>query len=688
MKLVFSLFAIISVCAASASANAQKPMSLVDFINIEDIREPRLAPDGKHILFLRRSSHWKQNKRIGNIWLVDRDGENMRQLTNSDTGESTPRWSPDANRIAFIDKRGDDNARQIYIVPIDGGEGQRLTNHETDVSKIMWSADGERIYFIAAEPDTPEEKKRIKQGEDIFPYDEHYKQKHLWSVNIESGDRIRVTKGDFTVRDYHIAADTGIIAYSRARTPLLNDMFSAEVWTINTDGSGHRQLTVNNAQEDNVRLSPDGKYVLFTSSVDKLEDVNYAAGEAYYNNNIFVMETSGGTARMLQRDMPYDVDSAEWSSDGKSIYITANTGVRDQLFRINVRADTMAQITEGDHSFAGWHYQPARNVHALSIATAKNPGDISTINARGAVRRVTHIFDSLADSLDLPDVKAIQWQGKDGVTVEGLLYYPSNYTKDQRYPLVVQTHGGPSSSDQFGNFSSTYFMQPLTSRGYAVLKTNHRGSTGYGDDFMRDMVGGYFNQAHHDVMNGVDHVIDMGIADPDRLVKMGWSAGGHMTNKLITYTNRFKAAASGAGAVNWISMVAQSDIRLWREAWFGGSPWQENAPLDAYLEHSPLKDIAKVQTPTLILVGGKDVRVPPAQSIAMYHALKSNDVETKLYIAPREPHGWRELRHQLFRINVQLEWFARHALGQEYIWEAAPALNAEEDPVTIVVGRR
>ena len=242
--------------------------------------------------------------------------------------------------------------------------------------------------------------------------------------------------------------------------------------------------------------------------------------------------------------------------------------------------------------------------------------------------------------------------------------------ESKRYPLVVQTHGGPRSSDKYGfSRSSTRYNAVLTGKGYVVLQPNYRGSTGYGDAFLRDMVGSYFNQSHLDVMTGVDYLIDEGIADPDKLIKMGWSAGGHMTNKIITHTDRFKAASSGAGAVNWIGMYAQSDVRLNRTAWFGGDPWQKNAPIDVFWNNSPLKDIHKVKTPTLVLVGGNDKRVPPPQSVELFRALRSLGVETKLLIAPGEPHGWRKLSHRLTKINSELEWFAKYALNKKYEYE-------------------
>ena len=247
---------------------------------------------------------------------------------------------------------------------------------------------------------------------------------------------------------------------------------------------------------------------------------------------------------------------------------------------------------------------------------------------------------------------------------------------------MVQTHGGPASSDQFGGlFSSSNYIPVLASLGYFVFKPNYRGSTGYGDDFLRNMVGSYFDQAHLDVMAGVDHLIGQGLVDEDRMVKMGWSAGGHMTNKIITHTDRFKAASSGAGAANWISMYAQSDVRTYRTPWFGGSPWEEDAPIDVYWEHSPLKDVSNVTTPTLFLVGQQDPRVPMPQSVEMWRGVKAQGVATHLWVAPREPHGWRELRHRLFKANVELDWFEQWAMDREWTWEQAP--GSEEKPETI-----
>jgi dipeptidyl aminopeptidase/acylaminoacyl peptidase len=280
-----------------------------------------------------------------------------------------------------------------------------------------------------------------------------------------------------------------------------------------------------------------------------------------------------------------------------------------------------------------------------------------------------------------PKVEIVQWKGADGVDVEGLLYYPLDYREGTRSPLVVQTHGGPAASDKIGFGNSQDYERVLAAVGYFVFKPNYRGSTGYGDAFLRDMVGHYFHQAHVDVMRGVDSLIERGLVDGDRMAKMGWSAGGHMTNKIITYTDRFKAASSGAGAIDWMSMYAQSDVRTYRTPWFGGTPWGQGAPVRQYVADSPLFDLHKVTTPTIVLVGENDVRVPMAQSVQLYRALAHLGVPTHLYVAPKQGHGWRELQQRLFKANVELAWFERWVRGREYAWEKSPEHPKDEKAV-------
>jgi dipeptidyl aminopeptidase/acylaminoacyl peptidase len=665
--------------ASAAVAGSPRPMTIVDLLDVPRLSDPQLSPDGRHLLFVRSDADWKANRRVTHIWrAVVATGE-LTQLTTGAEGEISPRWSPDGRRIAFISKRSGDDVAQIYLLPADGGEAVRLTTHDTAPSAFAWLPAG-AIVFAAPEAKTAAEKAREKLKDDIYSFDEDYKQTHLWRVDTGSapgatpvvapGQPSRLTEGDFAVGAFQVSRDGRRIVHTRAPNPLPGVLDRSELWVIDADGTHAAALTSNAITESNASLSPDGTEVLFTASAS-------ARLEPYHTAKVFAVGIRGGQPRVVTpADFPYDVERAEWSRDGRAIYFIANTGVRSQLYAMPAGGGAPKALTAGDHALLGWNYFEGPDQHAFGKDETTNPGDLYVLGAVGDPDRVTRVFDWVARDYRLPRVEAVTWTAPDGATIEGLLTYPLDYRPGTRVPQVVQTHGGPAASDKFGFGGWIGYTTVLAAKGYAVLKPNYRGSTGYGDAFLRDVIGHYFKHAHLDVLAGVDALIARGIVDPERLVKMGWSAGGHMTNKIITVTDRFKAASSGAGAANWVSMFGQSDMRTHRALWFGGTPWQADAPIAAYWEHSPLREVAKVKTPTLFIVGDKDARVPMAQSIEMHRALRSHHVPTHLYVAPREPHGFVELRHQLFKINAELEWFERWVTKRPYTWETAPEPGA------------
>ena len=667
------LAAAIVVFGATAGVRTQapRPMGIVDLLNLPRLADPQLSPNGREVLYTRADADWKSGRRISHIWRAPIDGGSPVQLTSGADGETAPRWSPDGTTIAFIAKRGDDEFAQIYLLPADGGEARQLTTHASAVSDPTWTPDGAAIDFKAPEAKTADDKAREKARDDVYAYEENYKQTHLWKATVASKAEARITDGDFSVTGYDLSEDGRRMTYLRAPSPLLGDNDRSEVWVADSDGTNAVQLTRNAVQEKNAALSPDNGSVLFISGSN-------AAFEPYYNGRLFVAPAGGGPARVVigERE-PIDVDGAVWSRDGKSIYFLANLGVHDELFVVSAAGGAPQQITDGKHGLGSLSRSGNRFVFTRSDSTSSN--EVMTLAAGDTTpKAVTHVFDELLKGYKLGRQEAITWKGADGVTIEGIVTYPVDYQAGQKYPLAVMTHGGPQAADKYSLGSMFYEVQVLAGKGYVSLQPNYRGSTGYGDAFLRDMVGHYFQNAHLDVMAGVDELIRRGVADPDRMVKMGWSAGGHMTNKIITITNRFKAASTGAGVAEWMSMYAQSDVRANRTSWFGGTPWQNNAPIEAYWNNSPLKDVANVKTPTLFFVGERDPRVPMPQSLEMYRALKSNGVPTHLYAAPREPHSWGELRHQLSKLNAEIEWFEKYATKRPFTPERAPGDEKKE----------
>ena len=649
---------------AQAQAPAPRPMTFLDGLNMPSLQDPQLSPDGRTVAFVMDAPDWAANRRVGHIHRIGLDGTGLVQLTRGDRGESSPRWSPDGRFLAFLTRRSGDEVTQVYLLDAAGGEARRLTTHPTAVGDITWSRTGQRLFFVADDEKSAEAKKRATLKDDVYAFEENdFQQRHLWSTDL-LGTTTRLTSGAWTVSEYSFSDDESRVVMVRMPSPKLEFLDQSEVWIMNTVGGDERRLTDNRVPEGGVDLSPDGRTVLFTASANEQFDL-------YYNDKIFLVPAAGGAARVLLPQFAGSVERAEWSRDGSAIYFTANLGVHNEVLKVDVASRAVTTLTSGEHSLGGWSVSEAHGRHVFTRNTAQHPAEIFAAPlAGGTLTRVTSVHDEAVRRFTVARQERITWKGQDGQTVEGLLFYPIDYTPGRRYPLVVSTHGGPAASDRFG-FSADF--QTYAGRGYAVLKPNYRGSTGYGDAFLRDMIRGYFKQAHLDVMTGADAVIAMGVADPDKLIKMGWSAGGHMTNKIITFTPRFKAASSGAGAANWISMYAQSDHREFRTPWFGGTPWQANAPIDLYWEHSPLRYVSQVKTPTIFLVGEEDPRVPLPQSVEMFRALKSNGVPTHLYVAPREGHGWSELRHRLFKLQIELEWFERWLYDRAYTWEEAPS---------------
>ena len=650
--------------------SAKKPMTLIDLAELPRIAgaPPQLSPDGKTLAYLLTRTDWKAGRLIFQLWRQQIGAGAPVQLTFGDGGvqPGALRWSPDSKTLLFL------RDGQMALFPADGGESRALTKHATGVSAPSWSPDGSAVYFIAADPPTADDRDRTRLRDDVYTVDEGFKHRQLWKMVVSTGAEIQVTTGDTTVNEYTLSADGKRIAIERAPSPADMDLFRGEVWVMDANGENPRVLTNNSIEEKTLNLSPDGTQVLFLADTNERFEPNYPT-------NLFIVSAAGGTPRLAVPEFKYAFDQAVWTPDGTAIVAAVNMGVHSEFFRIDVAARRAHQVTDGPHYIPpGWSMVPGAGKIVFQMDDPTRFGDVWTIPMTGAQATptlVTHQFDTLGRDFKIPRQEKAEWKGADGAAIEGVLFYPADYRPGQRFPLVVQLHGGPMESDKFGvgAGATLHYVPVLTGKGYFVLRPNYRGSAGYGPAFVRDVVDGYFHQMTADVLLGVDALVARGLVDQDRLVLMGWSAGGTLVDKLVTMTDRFKVASSGAGISNWISLYGQTDNTSFRRTWFGGTPWRKDASFELFWNNSPIKDVANVKTPTLFFAGEADTRVPWVQSVEMFRALKSLGVPTQLLIAPNEQHQWGALSHLLRKANTELEWFEKYANHRAYVWEKAPS---------------
>lgn len=638
---------------------AAAPMNAVDFVELPQLAKPVLSPDGSKLVYVRSRPDWSKNKHIDDYVLLDMatgDAQVISDWVRDNDSLSAISWAPDGKSFAFAMEGKGDKHDEIYIYDVKSRKATRVTAHRSKVSDIGWSRDGGAIYFRARRPDPNPAKLRklqIKAYDTELPYE-------LWRHDRSDGKSRLVAGGNISISDYSLSRDGTKILLTIRPDGAGFGSIDGEIWLHDIAAATTVRLTNNRYAEARAQLSPDNKSFAYIATVND-------AGEGYYEDNLFVQTIGEAKPRLTMGAVPMEVGDFAWGEGDDTILLLGNIGLRSELFRLTLPADRLERLTRGDHSLGDWRYDPRTGTQVAILTDAASPGEVAVMGAADAApRRVTRDYADLATRFLLPRQEAFSWTGRDGQLLEGLLVYPVHYRAGDRFPLITITHGGPRSSSQFGSWNMSRAVPVFTGQGYGVFLPNHRGGTGYGDAFMRDMVGRYFNNAHLDVLDGIDALVARGLADPDRLVAMGWSAGGHMTNKLITITDRFKAASSGGGVADWVSLYGESDVRENRTPWFGGSPWQQNAPLASYSEQSILKDAWRVKTPTLFFNGEKDERVPATQAILMYRGVRAAGASTSLYLGEGEPHNFKKLSNQLFKINTELGWFARHVTGSEY----------------------
>ena len=613
------------------------------------------SPDGKLVAYTQSRAVVEAEKSEVNtqIFLAAADGSHRAQLTRGDKSATDPEFSPDGRYVYFSSERG--GHPNLWRIPVDGGEAEMLTDWKGEIGAFHVSPDGKWIAFAGMEA-RPADEQAAKEKRDFRVVDENPRNHGLWIVAAEPdshGKRVprRLTSTPDHATEFDWSPDGAAIASSHTPTPAVNDWPKSDISEVTVSTGAVRPIAATGAAEHSPLYSPDGKYLAYLRSTDP-------ARWAGIDRIVLLARQSGET-----REMPPTFDEQPvllgWAADSSRLLYAEARGVSRVVYAMPVDGQPKP-VYEPRHGTL----QPGRlNATGTAFGFAAEKWD------EAPEAYLLKIGDSIpqrisAANLDLPklplgDTRRIAWKSPDGLYIEGLLTYPVGYQAAHKYPLVLVIHGGPTGVFQDG-FLGRYGLYPyaaFAARGYAVLRANPRGSSGYGRTLRFANMNDWGGKDYLDLMAGVDHVISMGVADPDRLAVMGWSYGGFMTSWIITHTHRFKAAAVGAGVTNLWSFTGTTDISDFVPDYFSGEPWDS---FDGYFNHSPMAFVKGVTTPTLILHGEADARVPASQGYELYHALKQQGVTTKMVVYPRTPHVPVEPKFLLDIMQRHLDWVDKY----------------------------
>jgi dipeptidyl aminopeptidase/acylaminoacyl peptidase len=634
---------------APRAKDGKKLLTAMDLMKIANVSAPRISPDGSRVAYtvsevkMEKDKEWKT---VTQVWVVATSGGKTRQYTRGDKSSSAPEWSPDGSMLAFLSDREKDGERQVWMMMADGGEGWAVTSHKGGVTGFHFSPDGKRLVLTSVDQPSKDEEDRKKVKDDTMVIDHDLKMTHLWVFDLDKKEEKRLTQGNSTVSDPQWSPDGTRITYTTRPTPRADDGALSDVWMLTVASGDKKKIAGDPGSADNARWSPDGKWIAYAGTSDR----DPGPSTSY----LYLAPADGGEAKKISPQFDLSFGTPVWTPDGRAIYFSTNILEAIEVYKTDVGTGVTAQVSHRGGSTGISEISRDGKMFAGTIASAQQPTEIYMSNGGGVPLVITHHNKWLSD-YSLAESEVVKWKSKDGTEVEGVLTKPVGYQAGKKVPFLLNPHGGPTGAS-LNNFSTT--IQVLAANGFAVLQPNFRGSTGKGLAFAQANKNTWGKGDYEDCMSGVDAMVASGLADPDRLGAFGWSYGGYMTFWIDTQTDRFKAISPGAGLTNIYSMYSQTDIHRYLN-WF----YTDKAPWDAqelYWDRSPMKYVNNVKTPTMIVHGQVDTRVPIAQAQEFYQALVERKVPVEFVVYPRENHGFTEPRHQMDRVRRYVTFFAKY----------------------------
>jgi dipeptidyl aminopeptidase/acylaminoacyl peptidase len=604
------------------------------------------------------------------LYYLRLDGGEAQKFTDG-PGVGQFQFTRDMRTLVYSAGRGEQ--QQLWALPaanLVGGTPVQLSRHATPVQQWQVSKDSKTIYFLAQDTVATDEQKRRAARFGVDIRNMATPRVHLWSLDIATKAEKRLTSdAAYSVTRVTLSDDGKWVGFNatpddRYQRNITEEGDNSDVYLMEVSSGKIERLTNNqDVSESALSFSPDGQSIAFTAADDY---------KFMHLNKLYVRPVAGGQWRKLGKEWDGDVSIGWWSDDSKTIYFNAGWHATTQLFSIDVASGKVTPLT---------NLQAATNVSRdeatnrlmitysdpMTPSSSYTAASVAQVGDKASWTRLTNANPQV-DGIALGEDAEICWKSTDGVQACGILRKPVGYQKGTKYPLIVAIHGGPAAADVLG-FNSGYGTQVYAGAGYAVLEPNYRNSTNYGEKFKIESQGDYFTKGYNDIMAGVDYLIKEGIVDGDKLGALGWSAGGHWSNWILTHTTRFKAISSGAGTVNWVSMYAQSDMQRVRQWYMGDKlPYDDMAH---WMAQSPISFIKNAKTPTMIHVVQGDPRVPRPQSEELHMALKKLGVPTELFVYPGNTHGIPQARDQYTKAMAEFAWMDHYVRGKDtkFMWE-------------------
>ncbi|MDX1404820.1 MAG: S9 family peptidase [Woeseiaceae bacterium] len=644
-------------------------LSVDDILALKSIAAPSISPNGEWIAFEVERNDLEADEESTQLFMVSSDGTELLQLTADDYSASKPRWSPDGRYLGFIAAKGDDEdaKAQVWTLDMRGGDSQAHSAVDQGVSDFRWAPDSKGMVLLikdktaddlakeAAEEAGEDAKPppyvidRLQFKRDGVPYLDRSRT-HLYFLGERGAEVRQLTFGDFDDSEPAISPDGRSVAFTSNRTeePDRND--NTDIWLVSIDDSANveapRRLTRNPGTDRSPAWSHDGRHITYVSTVEP--------GLIWYaTNHLGIVPSSGGEERLLTRALDRNVSSPRFAADDSSILFLLEDSAEEQLAAYNLDNQRVERLVSGPVAVSGFTVDD-RGTVAMVLSTVEHPGEIFLLRD-GKTHRLTHLNEAILGERHLAEVSNVTFKSEGGTEIEGFIFTPPDYRRGQRYPTILRIHGGPTSQYNHEFFADA---QLFAAHGYVVVTSNPRGSSGYGQDFAAAIFADWGNKDYTDVMAAVDYAIAEGYADPQRLGVGGWSYGGILTNYVITKTDRFAAAITGASELNYIANYGHDHYQLEWELELG-LPWEHR---DTWERISPWNNVDKITTPTLVIGGKEDWNVPIINSEQLYQVLRRRGVDTLLVVYPDEPHSISRPSFKKDRYERYLDWYGKYLL--------------------------